>query len=311
MKSLEKEELSSSLKLVFVVQCHKVTNTLEFLISKLNLVKNVTVFIHVDKKSNINDFIHYESDNVRLIKDRINVSWGGISQVLLYVNALKLIEFVDFDYVSFISGDDFLLRDIEVFRNFLNENKGKEFIGIQSVHSDFFESRYKFLHPSFMFERNLNYKNRIYRKIFSLVTKMGFLKNNRKSPHLNFYKGSNWFTISKYTSSLISLRLQSKKEILEYFSYSYCCDEIFFQSIIMNEPSIKYKVYKYEYSWMDDNAKSLRYIDWKSGPDFPRVFSRKNLLDINIPKIYFFCRKIDPSLSVKELSDLFDKINED
>ncbi|HHI5025615.1 TPA: hypothetical protein ACP5VK_004741, partial [Vibrio parahaemolyticus] len=60
-----------------------------------------------------------------------------------------------------------------------------------------------------------------------------------------------------------------------------------------------------------DNIKSLRYIDWKSGPDFPRVFSRKNLLDVNIPKIYFFCRKIDPSLSVKELSDLFDQINED
>ncbi|MBL4248875.1 hypothetical protein H8F16_17485, partial [Vibrio fluvialis] len=127
---------------------------------------------------------------------------------------------------------------------------------------------------------------------------------------VRFYKGSNWFTLSKRASNFIHLHVKANKYILDYFSKSYCCDEVFFHSILMNEPDFRYNVFKCEYPWIDDNTKSLRYIDWVTGPNFPKIFSREDLLNSNIPKITFFCRKIDPTLSLNELCYFFNKINE-
>lgn len=310
MTSCVDKNISNPLKLVFIVQAHKVSNTLDFLIHKLKLADNVVVLIHVDKKSDINEFTQYESDNVKLIRNRLNISWGGYSQILLYVNVFEIINEMDFDYVSFISGDDFLIKEIESFKCFLNENKGKEFIGVQSVCENKIERRYKYVYPHFMFERDSSFKNRVARKIYYILTRLGLFKNKNKPPYVRFYKGSNWFTLSKRASNFIHLHVKANKYILDYFSKSYCCDEVFFHSILMNEPDFRYNVFKCEYPWIDDNTKSLRYIDWVTGPNFPKIFSREDLLNSNIPKITFFCRKIDPTLSLNELCYFFNKINE-
>ncbi|MGZ8069449.1 beta-1,6-N-acetylglucosaminyltransferase [Aeromonas salmonicida] len=308
--SYGKNEISTVLKLMFVIQCHKISNALEFTVSKLKCIDNVTVFIHVDAKSDISKFIHLESRNVKLIKDnRVNINWGGGSQILLYIKVFEMISFIDYDYVSFISGDDLLVKDIETFRHFLRQHNGKEFIGVQNVSSKRFEHRYKFIYPGFMFQKELSNINKLLRRIFYLATDFGFFKNKRHCKYNDFYKGSNWFTITKKASVYLFSTLKENKELIDFFDKSYCCDEIFFHTILMNSSEFKFNVFKYDYPWIDDNLKSLRYIDWLSGPTYPRVFSAPCLLDINIPKFVFFCRKIEPNLTVEELSCLFDKMN--
>lgn len=307
--SYGKNEISTMLKLMFVIQCHKISNALEFTVSKLQCIDGVTVFIHVDAKSNISEFIHLESKNVKLIKEnRVNINWGGYSQILLYINILEMIRSIDYDYVSFISGDDLLIKDIESFRLFLKKNNGKEFIGVQNVTSEKFERRYKYIYPKFMFQKELSNTNKLLRRIFYLATDLGFFKNKKHCEFKDFYKGSNWFTITKKASIYLFTTLKENKWLIDFFESSYCCDEVFFHTIMMNNSEFKYKVFKYNYPWIDDNIKSLRYIDWLNGPTYPRVFSASCLLDVNIPKFVFFCRKIEPNLSVEELSYLFDKI---
>ena len=49
-------------------------------------IENNEILIHVDSKSNLDDFLFLESKNVTLLTARIDVSWGGVSQInVIYV----------------------------------------------------------------------------------------------------------------------------------------------------------------------------------------------------------------------------------
>lgn len=85
------------------------------------------------------------------------------------------------------------------------------------------------------------------------VKKYGIYKNRAV--------GSNWFSI---TDSLARYVVSKELEILKYYKSSYCCDEVFLQTLAKN---CLYKNNLYSNS-IDDYHANMRTIDWQRGKTY-------------------------------------------
>lgn len=72
----------------YIILTHKNPIQLERLISKLE-DKDVTFFVHIDAKANIESFKYLEKDNVIFLENRVDVIWGDFSIVQATLNAMK------------------------------------------------------------------------------------------------------------------------------------------------------------------------------------------------------------------------------
>jgi len=92
------------------------------------------------------------------------------------------------------------------------------------------------------------------------------------------YKGAQWFCISRQLCNYILEFVDKNEWYKDAFRKAFCSDESFFQTIVMNSGS-KSVLYKYNTD-LDDNAMALRYIDWYSGPQYPKILTEDDLVNI-------------------------------
>ncbi|MEL0622240.1 beta-1,6-N-acetylglucosaminyltransferase [Marinomonas arenicola] len=297
------------MRVAFLIQCHKVTNALIYNIKKFTSSRFVDVYIHVDLKVDIENFdviSHYE--NVFFIKSRVNVKWGGVSQIHAALNSFYEIRDFKYDYISFMSGDEVFYKSVDEFIGFLSFYYGKEFIGFQKKEGravPCFEERVDYIYPDFFYKRNPSILEKLMRRFYLITFRLGMNKNKKKCSLKSFYKGSNWFTLTGVAVDYILSRVENESEILSFFERSFCGDEVFFQSIIMDS-LFKCEIFKLESEDVSDNDMSLRYIDWDSGPDYPKVFEEKDLIDMP-SKDCFFVRKVAEKISVNFYFEEFGK----
>ncbi|KDE41139.1 putative glycosyltransferase [Nitrincola lacisaponensis] len=289
------------MRLIFLIVCHKKTPALIYNLEKFSKFENCHVIVHIDKKSHLLPSDLVISKNIHYYENPTVVKWGGFSQIQVTYNLLKYIDHMDYDYVSLMSGEDVFIRSQEAFNCFLKSNNLFDFVGFCRSDGDLYNpiDRVQYCYPFYFFNRD---KSKIYsclRRITFFMFSLGLFKN-KATPYKRFCKGSNWFTIRKSTSSLIVDEVDNKK-LLDFYKNSFCADEVFVQTIIYNNCMLDSV---YDFFNYDDNRMSLRYVDWKSGPDFPKVLTISDL-ESEFPKDVFFIRKICSSVKVSELNKLF------
>jgi hypothetical protein len=115
------------------------------------------------------------------------------------------------------------------------------------------------------------------------------------------FKGSQWFSIRQSTINVIFDYIEENSEYMDFFRHSFCSDEIFFHTIIMNnKEKLKVNI------TLEKNIplKAKRYIDWQSGPEYP-----KNLMASDFDNIKssgcLFARKASSDLTLEQLEDGF------
>jgi Core-2/I-Branching enzyme. len=229
----------------------------------------------VDKKTNIADFDEYKND-MFFIKQRVDVRWGGYSQIECMLVLLNEARKGEYDYICLLSGDDLPLKNSNEIKEIFEKNSEKEFIGIEK-RFDRIEQQLK---------DRLRYKQNKYYKML---------------PPL--YKGPNWFCITKKLTDYIFEYLENNEWYKEAFKDSLCGDEEFFQTIVMNS-EYKDKIYNYEIE-CDDNRMALRYIDWGNGLAHPRVLTESDLRYIKNTNCIFgrkFSENIDIDKYKRELN---------
>lgn len=74
------------------------------------------------------------------------------------------------------------------------------------------------------------------------------------------------------------------------FVKSYCCDEVFFHSLIKTWSDVVF----FESKKLKSN--SLRYIDWETGPEYPRILTVDDVDKVKASGC-FFARKIPKSIT--------------
>lgn len=293
------------MKLIFLIVCHKVTPSLLYNLKKFSTFKNSKILVHIDKKSNFGENELLKADNIFYMKEHFDIRWGSVSQVITTYQMMLEIKNEEFDYLSLMSGEDLFIRSEEEFVSFLKSHNGQEFIGVINDNNTFYDPKDRFLYKysSSFFNPNPTFTNKFFMLFNTLLFKLGFLKNKKKQPYKNFYKGSNWFTISKKTVELIINDIE-KKELLDYFKNSFCIDEVIFQTIIVNNSFLN-RIYLINDN-VSDNKMSLRYINWTDGPEYPKLLKKKDLMQ-KFDNDIFFVRKVSPAVKEEDLVTLFGK----
>lgn len=220
-------------KQAYLIMAHNEFDILEKLITLLDDCRS-DIYLHIDKKVKNVDYKKIKAcvkeSNLFFI-DRINVQWGGDSQIkcelLLLSNAIK----GNYEYYHLLSGVDLPLKTQDEINLFFDKNKGKEFMSfdINSIKNKSFYNRI----DQYCFLQNIIGRNSKLQKVqqifLILQRKLGISRTKRSK--IKFFKGANWFSISHEFAKYV---LEQKDFIRKNFYCSCCTDEIFLQSIAVN-----------------------------------------------------------------------------
>ena len=286
------------MKLAYLIQSHKSFEQIDLLINALN-DQDTDFFIHVDKKSellfeDLKSNYKYHT-NIYFVEDRLDVNWGGLSQVMATKKLMELaLNTKEYDYLSLLSGQDFPLKSKGFIKQFLEVNKGKQFIEVKPIGKLYWRLKcYNFFGE---FKYNRKPCIRIIDNLVRMTQKI--LKIERQNlSDFELYMGSSWFTITYNCAQYLIKFLIDNPNYMDDYKYSICSDEHFYQIILMNS--------KFKNSIANDN---LRYIEWfeeKSSPKTLTIEDYEKLRNSN----KLFARKFDTEVDREVITLLNDNIN--
>lgn len=253
----------------YLIMAHNNIQTLNILLEMLDDNRNY-LFVHLDKKCELlySDLYVPTYSKHYFIEDRMDVKWGGYSQIdlelLMFETAHRHGPFM---YYHLISGSDLPIKSQDYIHDFFDKNKGKEFIDFASDEFNQDDCERKVMKYYFFQKWNKDthtskwYFKRIIDKVVS-----SFFKRNKC---LDFKKGANWVSITQQCCEYI---ISKKDFVKKRFKYTFCGDEIFVQSLVFNSPFYS-KCYK-----ENKIIGNMREIDWKRGTPYAWTIDDKEEL---------------------------------
>lgn len=258
------------------------------------------VLVHVDGKVSIRPFEDAlnESGHARLIEERVQVNWGGYSQVrairALVGEALTLA--ADDDYLIMLSGSDFPIRPIPDLVRFLSERQGTQFLRAFDVSTS--ERKYTY-QVDRQHHRDLRLLSRqthrpLLRKIRNALIKLidstwspvfGRLKN----PPVRVAHGGTHFAMT--AECVRELESLVTPAVEDYFSKVFVPEEKFYHSLLQESrfrgraPAGGLEPYAGPGNWRYSN---LHLID----PSLIKVFTLADWDEVRTSQ-KFFLRKVD------------------
>lgn len=287
-------------KHAYLIAAHNEFEVLKKLIMLLDYEDN-DIYIHIDKgtpnfdESSIMEIVHHST--VRFV-DACKVNWGGYSQIQYEMNLLKEAVKIEHEYYHLISGVDLPIKSHDYIMKFFEENKGKEFIEFDNEYDEALKE-YRVRYHHILQDRvgkRTDAVGKILYNIERVIVKSQKLAgvNRIKGSAEKIYKGTNWFSI---THDLASYIVEKEEEIKERYKDTFCADEVFLHTMVMNS--------RFKDNIVDD---CLRYIDWDRGQ--PYVFTDEDYsLLINSDKLW--ARKFSASKDMTIINHIYDTFKRD
>ena len=288
----------------YLIAAHGSLDQLKSLLSLLDVPEN-DIYLHIDKKAKSfrqKDFSDVLSLAGIHFVPRRSSGWGSPRFIDVILSLLREATKTEHQYYHLLSGADLPLKTQPEIHAFFSEHAGKEFINYQHPAAD----------PAM-----LHYRLGIYHPLFSLGKKTRFIVygeraleklqrglrvNRLRRCPFRFQKGHLWFSV---THALACYMLQQAPLYRPYFRQSFCGDELFFHSIVVNSP---FDAARYMPGAYDDTRAILRYIDWPRGSGgSPYTFTLADYDALTgVPHLFArkFDAKRDPVLFEKRLSRL-------
>lgn len=272
------------MKLAPLILVHRYPDQAINLIEALLSRNNYFVFVHVDLKSeDVFERLltrYGENTRVHLITKRYKVFWGSFGQIQATLALLQEANKIEPDYAFLLSGQDFPIKPLHAFEEFLATNKGTDFITYFPLPdpqwADGGLSRLQYYHfHSQQFPRIVRRINRIIHKLQNIFKYKRAIKSK-------FFGGSNWFNLSGNSVKLILNTLHNNPHILKRYRFTLCADELFIQSVLLNQKISNTVV-----------ADDLRLVDWGSGPEYPKIWRMADWSKLTNTPDKFFARKFD------------------
>lgn len=266
------------------------------------------VFVHVDAKVDVEDFeVALEpAGNAVLLDDRVQVNWGGYSQVrairALVRKALEVAD--DDDYLVLLSGSDYPLRAIDELVEHLRYQPGRQYLRAFEISSS--EQKYR-RQVDRRHHRDLSFLSkrtgdRLLRKVRNGVIKaLDGPLSLRHAPEppsgMRIGHGGTHFAVT--AACMRAMEAIVTPEVERYFEAVFCPEEKFYHSLVMRTrfsaatPARGFEPYVGPGNWRYAN---LHLID----PTLVRVFTIDDWPEI-VASPQFFIRKIvsGPSTSLR------------
>jgi hypothetical protein len=289
------------MKLAFLILAHKNPTQVQRLVDYL-LENDCAVFIHIDKKNflEFQEFIEFNSERRQLhMYSKYKVYWGSFNQIkatfYLLEEALKLSQW---DFVTLLSGQDVPIKGLYEFKEFLSSHRENSFFSYHPVpEPQKFEGNGGLDRVELFWFTDFNKRtgfffNKLNVILHFIQKKTGILRK----PARQLYGGSNWFTLNREMAQFAINYIKNNERYFKSFKNTRCADEIILQTILLNS--------QYKEAIIND---CLRYIDWKTGPEFPKVFKVSDISELTTNNAYF-ARKFDEEVDKEVISILYNKI---
>jgi hypothetical protein len=277
-----------------VIIAHKNPQQLRDLIDQFS-AKYYHNWLHIDSRSNLNDFKELlKLKNVTLLPRR-RVVWAGFSFIRVTVEAMQIIKNGNerFQYFNLMSGMDFPVKPTEEFYNHLSNayhTDKSEFFHIAELDENWpAQHRYERYHLNdwtikgrYFTERIINY----------FTPKREYFKGK-----LMPYGRSAWFTATDNFVDFCLKYFMENPDYLRFLKTVWCPDELVFSSVIMGSP--------FRERLADNN---LRYIDWSEGNANPKTLKMEDFESlVNSEK--FLARKFDSAVDQEIINKLIKTVS--
>ena len=284
------------MKHAILIIANKDLYVLNKLIESVDYINN-DIYLLLDKKSSIlnDDIIDTKYSKLYFVK-RIDIQWGSFSQIKAEMAVFKEASKVGYDYYHLISGQDLLIKKHDYFDSFFEKNNGKNFIAYCG--KDWTRDAKNRIKYYYLTIGRSKLKSRL-NKVFITVQKILHINRNKK---IDVYGGSNWVSL---TDEAVRYLVDNEKKINKIFKHSYCADELFVHTMILNS-NLKDTIYYLNESEIQSNldttmySANQRYIDWNRGK--PYTFKKDDFTSL-IESDSVFARKFDSSVD-KEIIDM-------
>jgi len=264
------------MKLAHLILAHNEPVQLERLVKRL-LHPEATIYIHLDKKTNIAPFKYLqEIESVIFIDKRIKIYWAASNMVKATLNGFKQIiaSGNNYDYVNLLSGQDYPLKSQAYIHDYLNQNPSMAYMNYLLFDPDWFEAFQRT--ESYHFNNWQVFGQYNFQKIVNKI----FPK--RKFPNEMIPVGrSQWFTISLECTIYLVDYWKNNTNLRRFVKFTWAPDEFIFQTILYNS------VHR---DRMLNN--DLRYIDWSAGGVSPKTLTMDDAEKL-VSSGKLFARKFD------------------
>lgn len=284
------------MKFAYLIIAHTRFDQVAKLLELLDDERN-DLYIHIDQK--VSDAVDIfqktlkpaaQKSKLYFVKQH-NVMWGGESQIETELELLRAATKRKYDYYHLISGMDLPLKTQNEIHKFFEKHTGKEFIHFGSNEDARKRCQYYWLYQETLGSvANAGVSKKVCNKLRTLSIfaqkLLGIDRVKKYGIYENIAIGSNWFSI---TDLLARYVVSKEQEILKCYKNTYCCDEVFLQTLVKNS-SYKNNLYSYA---VDDYHANMRDIDWKRG----RPYTWRNTdFDELMKSNYLFARKFDEQI---------------
>ena len=253
------------MKIAYLILAHNNPIHLNRLIASLS-TENSAFFLHIDKKSNIDDFILTKSGDIFITPKRSAVHYADFSLVEATLILLEqaTLNSRDFDYFVLLSGSDYPIQPVSYIEEYFNRNAGAEFIETIPISVENTEGALNRI-----LENRIPKNASIFEQYKYWVFQSLGIEQKRKEIFLRFgltpYWGSAWWALTWYAIKYIRNFVIENQQIINFFKNTRHPFEMVFQ-IILNNSVFKKNI-----------QNNLTYIDWSDQKQHPSYLTDKHL----------------------------------
>lgn len=208
---------------------------------------NFVFYIHLDRKSNVSQTEINQlagRSGVKYLSQKYKISWGGVNHLHAILELLEEAnKEQNISHFHLITGQDFPIKSNADIVSFLRANPDKIFMEYNLLpYHKWFEGGFERLN---LYNLNDWFYGRdgIGRSIvmgFKAIQKrLGIKRGYPTSFPKQIYGGSTYWTLNKASVDYVFDYLSRYPEYLKRFKWTFCAEEVFFQTIIMNSPLAK------------------------------------------------------------------------
>jgi hypothetical protein len=276
------------MKQVFLIHAHRDLDQLNTLVAQL-CDDDFVIYVNLDRKAAIDPARVHPA--ARLVGQRIDVRWGGFSQVQATLNSLRDIVAAvpDFDKVLFLSAQDFPLLPNARLKRELAALTRHELLDAMPLGPGGWPVAFRY---QYFYREGGSRPERIACTLANRLLRL----SGRTRPMvggLEPWGGSSWWALSRACIAELLLRVDRDRSVARFFSTVLCPDEMFFQTLVMNSP-FRERVL----------SQNFRYIQWpEQGARNPKVLDEADFERIAASGAHF-CRKLDSERSASLLPRL-------
>lgn len=249
------------MKIAYLFLVHKNPKLISEVIPRLSCADS-GFFIHVDRKSDIQEFASTQGANVHFSDKRVPVCWGEFSQVeaILILIQQALASIRHYDYFVLLSGSEYPLRSGQYIPRFFEANRGLEYMTLAKMPA-----------PGKPLSRinTLRFPSSrpVLRFIFRVLAKLGLAQRDYRKHlgNLEPYSGLTWWALSREACQYIVGFTKSDRVLAKFLENTFASDEAFFHTILGNS------------AFKSRMRRNLMYEDWSVGGAHPAMINEQHL----------------------------------